>query len=154
MARGFMGGFAHWLGSDSRMPVKLVKNGQALLPGRVYVAPDDQHFGFAANGSVKLSDAPPINRFRPSADHLFSSIAKTFGARCVAVICTGMGSDGAHGLEAAHNAGTFVIAQDEATSVVFGMAQEAINRNAVDLVLPIDAIGPKLNEIVKATKHA
>ncbi len=154
MARGFMAGFAHWLGSSGSLPVRLVRSGQPLKPGRVYVAPDDQHLGFAPDGTVKVSDAPPINRFRPSADHLFMSVAQTFGARCIGVICTGMGSDGALGLEQAHNAGAFVIAQDEATSVVFGMANEAIRRNAVDLILPIDAIGPKLRELVKATAHA
>ncbi len=153
MARGFMAGFAHWLGSAGGLPVRIARQGQTLKPGRVYVAPDDQHLGFTHDGAVKLSDAPPINRFRPSADHLFSSVAASWSDRCVAVICTGMGSDGAQGLDLAHRAGTFVIAQDEASSVVFGMAQEAIQRNAVDLILPIDSIGRKLNDIVRVATH-
>jgi two-component system chemotaxis response regulator CheB len=154
MARGFMGGFAHWLGANCKMPVRIARGGQKLEPGRIYVAPDDQHLGFSESQTVKLSDAPPINRFRPSADHLFTSAASAFGARCVAVICSGMGSDGAAGLAAAHKAGAFVIAQDEATSVVFGMAQEAIRRNAVDVILPIGDIGQRLLEIVGGSAHA
>ncbi|MEO5509850.1 MAG: chemotaxis-specific protein-glutamate methyltransferase CheB, partial [Longimicrobiales bacterium] len=154
MAHGFMAGFAQWLGANSAMPVRMCKHGQKLEPGRVYVAPDDKHLGFSNDRTIVLSDAPPINRFRPSADYLFSSVAKTYGARCTAVICSGMGVDGAHGLEQAHKAGTFVIAQDEASSVVYGMAQEAVKRNAVDVILPIGKIGSKLNELIRASAHA
>lgn len=154
MAHGFMAGFAQWIGSNCAMPVRMCRHGEEMTPGRVYVAPDDQHIGFSRDGSIALSGAAPINRFRPSADHLFASVAMAFKERCVGVICSGMGSDGARGLQQAHDSGTFVIAQDESSSVVFGMAQEAIKRNAVDLILPIDAIGAKLNELVRASAHA
>jgi two-component system chemotaxis response regulator CheB len=89
---------------------------------------------------VELTDEPPVCRHRPSVDVLFRSVAETSGPRAVGVILTGMGADGAEGLLAMKRAGASTIAQDEATSVVFGMPKEAIDRGAVDVVLPLSRI--------------
>lgn len=152
IAQGFTAGFAHWLDADCKLSVQVAREGESLQRGRVYVAPDDQHVLITRNLRISLSKAPQVNGFRPSADLLFESMA-SYGPRAACVILSGMGTDGARGLVTAHQAGSFVIAQDEATSVVFGMAQEAINKNAVDLVLPIERIGAKLQEIARKSLH-
>lgn len=149
IARDFTAGFATWLARGLGHEVVLAAHGQALRPGTVYVGPEDRHLGVDAEGRVELGAEPPRNGFRPSASHLFESAARAYGPRLAAVVLTGMGSDGADGLVAARAAGGFVIAQDEATSVVFGMAQEAVRRGAVDAVLPLEQIAPRLVSLLE-----
>ena len=149
IARDFTAGFAEWLASSCALPVKLAQEGEDLQDGVVYVAPDDAHLGVTARGRVSLDRGPPIAGFRPSATHMFESAGRAYGPRLIAVILTGMGSDGAAGLAVAHQEGAYVIAQDEATSVVYGMAAEAVRRNAVDLQLPIEGIAARLAELMK-----
>jgi two-component system chemotaxis response regulator CheB len=95
-----------------------------------------------------LSAAAPVGSFRPSATHLFQSAAAAFGGRTVAVILTGMGDDGVAGLRAVHSAGGLVIAQDEGTSVVYGMPREAARAGVVNVVLPLPEIAQRLVEVV------
>ncbi|MGH7504678.1 MAG: chemotaxis-specific protein-glutamate methyltransferase CheB [Longimicrobiales bacterium] len=140
IAHDFAAGFAEWLGGGSRLRVKLAERGERLLPGTLYVAPDDRHLGVTSERCADVSFAPSIGGFRPSADYLFENIGRVYGDRAIAVVLTGMGTDGADGIEAAHRAGTFVIAQDEASSLVFGMARAAIQRGHVDRVVPLDRI--------------
>jgi len=147
MARGFMEGFAAWLNTAAAsLRVKIAQNGEPLRPRTVYVAPDDHHLGVHGE-SVALSNAPPIDGFRPSGTFLFESIAKTFGNAAVAVVLTGMGTDGIAGLRAVRSAGGRIIAQDEETSVVFGMPGAAVAAGLVDDTLPLAAIGPRLREL-------
>jgi two-component system chemotaxis response regulator CheB len=153
IARDFAAGFAEWLGSSGRLRARLPEDGERLLAGTIYVAPDDRHLGVTRDGCIALSTAPPIGGFRPSATHLFASAGRAYGPRALAVILTGMGSDGADGLEIAHGAGTFVVAQDEASSIVFGMAQAAIARGAADRVLPLERIAPLIMERVTGSAH-
>jgi two-component system chemotaxis response regulator CheB len=148
IARDFTRGFVDWLGGGQGLRVTLAEHDRPLEPATVYVAPDDCHLGVRNDGRAVLSSAPAIGGFRPSATHLFASVGAAFGARAAAVILTGMGSDGADGLETAHRAGTFVIAQDEATSIVFGMAREAIARGAADCILPLERIAQRLTTLV------
>lgn len=146
ISRGFMPGLVSWLGSTCSLPVRVATEGEPLRAG-VYIAPDDRHLGFA-DGRFALSDAPPIGGFRPSADHLFRQAAAAYGPAALGVILTGMGRDGAEGLMALHAVGARVVAQDEASSVVFGMAQEALRAGAVDEVLALELIAPRLLELV------
>lgn len=146
IAHDFTEGFTEWLAGSCALPVAIARDGEPLLPGRVFIAPDDRHLGISADGRVSLSDIPPIAGFRPSATHLFRTAAAAFGRRLVAIVLTGMGDDGADGLVAAHDAGAFVIAQDEASSVVYGMAREAVRRGAVDMIAPLDRIAERLLE--------
>lgn len=140
IARDFAAGFAEWLAGSGRLRVKLAVDGERLLPATVYVAPDDRHLLVTADGCAALSAEPRRGRFRPSADALFESVGLSYGERATAVIMTGMGTDGADGLGVAHARGTFIVAQDEASSIVFGMAREAIERGYVDRVLPLETI--------------
>jgi two-component system, chemotaxis family, protein-glutamate methylesterase/glutaminase len=148
IARDFAAGFAEWLGTSCALPVKVAEHGEAMQPGVVYVAPDDRHLGVTRGGRVRLGNKPPVSGFRPSATYLFESAAREYGPGLVAVILTGMGSDGADGLLAAHAAGAYVIAQDETTSIVYGMAQEAVRRGAVDAIVPLAQIAPRLVDAV------
>jgi two-component system, chemotaxis family, protein-glutamate methylesterase/glutaminase len=153
IARDFTAGFTSWLAGGCPLPVKVAEAGEALRPAVVYVAPDDHHLGVSAEGRVQLVDAPPIGGFRPSASHLFETAA-AYGDRLVAVVLTGMGTDGAAGLEAAHAAGAYVIAQDEGSSVVYGMAQEAVRRGVVDEVVPLEEIATRIVQLVAREAHA
>jgi two-component system, chemotaxis family, protein-glutamate methylesterase/glutaminase len=111
----------------------------------VYLAPDDLHLGTSGRGgAVALSSAPPIGGFRPSGTFLFESVAHAYGASSLAVILTGMGDDGVAGLRAIRLAGGQVIAQDEKTSIVFGMPGAAIAAGLTSIVLPIEAIASRL----------
>jgi two-component system, chemotaxis family, protein-glutamate methylesterase/glutaminase len=153
IARDFTRAFADWLGGSCMVRVKVAESGERLRPGTVYIAPDDGHVGISADRSITVSHAAAIGGFRPSATFLFESAARVYGPRLVAVVLTGMGTDGAAGLEAAHAAGAYVLAQDEATSVVYGMAQEAVRRGAVDAVVPLEQIAARLVETVAPEAH-
>lgn len=149
IAPGFIDGFAVWLNAVSSLPVRVAANGEGMLPGTVYLAPDGRHLGVADRTRLLVSEAPPIDGFRPSATFLYESVARTFGASTVAVILSGMGRDGVDGLRSVQTAGGRVIAQDEATSVVFGMPGAAVEAGVADAVLPLDAIGYRLGEIIR-----
>jgi two-component system chemotaxis response regulator CheB len=115
----------------------------------VYLAPDHFHLEVQASGKVRLSDADPIENLRPSANALFQSVAQNYGADAIGILMTGMGRDGARGLMAMHQAGAYTIAQDEKSSIVFGMPKEAIELGAVSEVLPLEQIAPRLLMLVK-----
>jgi len=144
MARGFIDGLARWLGGNIALKVTTAANAEPLAAGTVYVAPDDHHLGVTADGRARLAPTAPLNGFRPSVDYLFDSCARAFGSAMVATILTGMGQDGVEGLQSVKSYGGHVIAQDERSSVVFGMAHQAIQRGLVDEVLPLDRIGARL----------
>jgi two-component system chemotaxis response regulator CheB len=140
---------AHWLSANVSIKVATAAQGETLRAGTVYLAPDDEHLGVTADGRVALSQAGPVSGFRPSADYLFDSCARAYGATLIAVVLTGMGADGADGLRTVKARGGRVIAQDERTSVVFGMNQQAIERGLVDEVLSLDTIGRRLAELTE-----
>jgi two-component system, chemotaxis family, protein-glutamate methylesterase/glutaminase len=149
IAKDFTAGFAEWLAGSCALHVKLALDSEMLKPGVVYIGPDNRHFGVTEDGRVRLTRDPPISGFRPSATHLFESAGRAYGPRLVAIVLTGMGADGAEGLAQAHAAGAYVIAQDEASSVVYGMAAEAVRRGAVDVIMPVDHIAVRLNDLVR-----
>lgn len=150
IAPGFVQGLATWLASETRHPVRLATGGETAHIGHVYLAPDDHHLQVHANGygpvRISLSEASPIGGFRPSATPLFESAA-ALGPEVLACILTGMGSDGVTGLHAVHAGGGRVLAQDEATSVVWGMPREAVRAGLADEVLPLAQIGPRIAEL-------
>jgi len=149
IAGGFVDGLVTWLNSVCSMKVRLAIDGEPLLPHMIYVAPDDRHLGVTGRSRIALSATPPIGGFRPSATHLFESVAKAFGAASAHVILTGMGQDGLPGLRQAHAAGARVIAQDEATSVVFGMPGAAVEAGVADRVVPLGAVAAELLAAMK-----
>lgn len=145
IAQGFVGGLIAWLDSVSSLRVKLAKDGDELLDSTVYLAPDNAHMRVSKEGRILLSSEPRIGGFRPSANPLFDSVAEVFGKSSVCVIMTGMGNDGVAGLEAVRKAGGRIVAQDESTSVVFGMPGAAIEAGLPDVVLPLAAIVSQLS---------
>ncbi len=148
IADGFTEGLASWLAGEARLDVHEARDGETLAAGRVVLAPTGRHL-LVGDGFVRLSDAPPVETFKPSVTPLFLSAARAYGARVCGVILTGMGRDGAEGLKAIHDAGGATLAQDEATSAVFGMPRAAIEVGAVDRVLPLDEIPRTLRELTR-----
>ena len=150
IATGFVGGLATWLDGACSLRVKVAEHGEPLAKRTVFLAADDRHLGVSGDGRVALADAPPLGGFRPSGTYLFESVARAYGAAGAAVILTGMGSDGVQGLRAVKAAGGQVVAQDEATSVVYGMPREAAMAGLVDDVLPLGTVAARLVELVAA----
>jgi len=147
MPAGFTRSFASRMNSLSRIAVSEASDGERVLPGHAYIAPGDRHMRLAKSGSnyiIALDDTEPVNRHRPSVDVLFRSVAAVAGRNALGVMLTGMGRDGATAMLEMRNAGSFNIAQDEASCVVFGMPREAIAAGAVDEILPVTAIAERL----------
>jgi two-component system chemotaxis response regulator CheB len=143
MPEHFTASFAQRLNSLCRVTVKEAENGDTVLRGRALIAPGDRHMLLKRSGAryfAELKEGPLVSRHRPSVDVLFRSAARYAGRNAVGVIMTGMGDDGARGMLEMKESGAVTIAQDEATSVVFGMPMEAIKRGAVDRVLPLQGI--------------
>ena len=139
----FSGPFAERVNKASALTVFEAQDGQEIHRGHVYIAPGDQHLEVVKNGPryiCRLHDGPPVNRHKPSVDVLFHSVAKTFGQNAVGVLLTGMGNDGAAGLKAMQEARALTIAQDQDTSVVWGMPGSAVKLDAADQVLPLDSV--------------
>ena len=143
IASGFSEGLASWLQTSTGRTVVLARHGEPLVPGTCYVAPDDKHLGLSG-GKIALSDGAPVEGFRPSGTYLFESMARSVGSSAVGVVLTGMGADGAAGLRELKERGGAVIAQDEATSDVFGMPGAAIRAGVAATGTPLDDIAPRL----------
>jgi len=143
MPEMFTRAFADRLDRLCRISVKEAERNDTVLRGRALIAPGNHHVLLKRSGAryfVDIKDGPLVSRHRPSVDVLFRSAARYAGSNAVAAILTGMGDDGASGMLEMKQAGAATIAQDEATSVVFGMPNEAIKRGAVDVILPLEQI--------------
>lgn len=153
MPENFTAAFARRLDTLCRVTVKEAENGDSVITGRALIAPGNRHTILKRSGAryyVEVKEGPLVCRHRPSVDVLFRSAARYAGKNAVGVIMTGMGDDGAKGMKEMKGAGAFTIAQDEATSVVFGMPKEAIKLEAVNKVLPLDKIG---SSVIKAARQ-
>jgi two-component system chemotaxis response regulator CheB len=148
IAQGFMQGLVDWLASSCKIRVCTAQEGAELCPGTAYFPPDDRHIEIDASGRFRCSSALAVSGHRPSVDIAFSSLARHYGAGAVGVLLTGMGKDGAQGLLDIRCAGGLTIAQDEASSVVFGMPGAAIELGAALHVLALDKIGPAMCALV------
>ncbi len=151
ISEGFVAGMAEWLGKLSRLNVKPAAEGELLLPGTVYIAPSEKHMEVTGAKTVALTERQDKDIFHPSCDRLLLSAAGVFGSGTLGVILTGMGSDGVQGMEKIRKAGGVTIAQDEKTSVVFGMPKIAIEKGCIDKVLPLGEIS---GEIVRIMSRA
>jgi two-component system chemotaxis response regulator CheB len=150
ITKGFVPGLASWLNSSCSLQVKIAQEGETLEASTVYFAPDDSHLGIDAALKVRLNAGEAINGFRPSATYMFQSVAQALGPAALSVILTGMGQDGVQGLRAVHEAGGRIAAQDEASSVVFGMPGAAIAQGLADRVLALSNIGDWLMNMITA----
>ena len=138
---------AERLHSTCRLPVEEASQGQSVEAGKILIAPGDYHLKVASKGGavrVCLDQAPPQNSCRPAVDALFASIGEIYGGAAIAVILTGMGNDGMRGAEILRAQGASVIAQDEASSVVWGMPGAVVNAGLADHVLPLDQVVPQI----------
>jgi len=151
MPEGFTKAFAGRLNGLSPMQVKEAEDGDPVRQGSVLLAPGNKHMTIVRDGPhfvVRVDQAPHVNRHRPSVDVLFRSVAGTFGPRSVGVLLTGMGKDGALGLLEMKQRGGQTIAQDESTSIVFGMPKEAIALGAASRILPLQNVGAGILELL------
>jgi two-component system, chemotaxis family, protein-glutamate methylesterase/glutaminase len=145
--------FTKRMDSISQMSVTEPTDGQTLTPGHVYIAPGDRHLMVERDGAryfCRLSDGPPVNRHRPSVDVLFRSVAQNVGPNAIGVILTGMGDDGARGLKEMRAAGAPTLAQDEATSVVWGMPGAAVKLGGAQEVIPLARVAPSVLRLAAA----
>jgi two-component system chemotaxis response regulator CheB len=150
ISQGFSHGLASWLSSESGLVVREAREGDALSAGAVLVAPTGAHLAVGDRGQVVLDCGAPVDGFRPSVTALFNSLAQRYGRRAVGVVLTGMGRDGAVGLSSIRAAGGRTLAQDEATSVVYGMPRAAVEVGAVERVVAIDEMAEAVVALVRA----
>lgn len=151
MPAGFTKEFADNLNKICRIPVKEAENNDILSGGRIFIAPGDKHIILTKKrlaNVIELNDDPPINSHKPSVEKLFKSTSETFGRNSIACIMTGMGKDGADNIGEILKRGGITIAQDEETSVVFGMPKNAIKNRYVNLIRPLNEIPDTIIKIV------
>ncbi|MDH5720054.1 MAG: chemotaxis response regulator protein-glutamate methylesterase [Spirochaetia bacterium] len=152
MPEKFTLAFAQRLNSISEVEVKEAEDGDRVIPGRVLIAPGNFHMILKRSGAqyrVTVQDGPPVSRHRPSVDVLFRSVAREAGKNALGIIMTGMGDDGASGMLEMHESGSYCIAQDEISCIVFGMPAEAIKRGGVNEVLPLQKLPKKIVEFLR-----
>ena len=137
------------LSATSGIKLKIAEDGERMSAGIGYIAPDGFHMGVQKGLRIFLSTLPPESGLRPSVDFLFRSVAKNLEKNAIGVLLTGMGKDGAAELKTMRDNGAITIAQNELSSVVFGMPGEAIKIGAVDHILSIEKIGDFLNDLIK-----
>lgn len=158
MPAGFTRSFADRLNYLCHIAVKEAEDGEQVQAGHAYIAPGGLHLEVSRNSTnyyLRLSDADPVNRHRPSVDTLFNSVARCAGSHAVGVILTGMGSDGASGLLAMRQSGAYTLAQSEHTCTVFGMPREAIALNAACEITDLDLISQHiLDNVIRRTQRA
>jgi len=138
---------AERLDATCRLSVAEAANGMEVTPGKILVAPGDFHMKVMTAGAgiaIRLDQSPPLNSCRPAVDALFASLAETYGGAILTVILTGMGQDGLRGVEVLKRKGATVLAQDEASSVVWGMPGAVVNAGLADRVLPLDQVIPEV----------
>src|SRR4051812_2083721 len=136
----FSSQFNQQLGEVCPLKVKEAEAGEIVSPNQMYICPGSHHMRISATGRILLDDGPRISGYRPCADVTLETAASFAGPMCMGVILTGMGNDGMLGVQKVKTGGGYVVTQDEATSIIFGMPQEAIKTGAVDQVLGIDSI--------------
>jgi two-component system, chemotaxis family, protein-glutamate methylesterase/glutaminase len=152
IADGFVPGLVSWLDGLCAVEVKIAEAKETLKPGVVYISPTGCNLEITREGQAVFVQPGADQLYIPSADNLFGSVAENYGALALGVMLTGMGSDGAIGLKAMCDRGAMTIAQDEATSAVYGMPKAAAEIGAVRSVLPVEKIGPAIAEYVAASR--
>ena len=157
MPPGFTKSYAARLNGLCRIRVAEAVDGERVLPGHAYIAPGGFHLSVERSGAnyiARVVDGEPVNRHKPSVEVLFDSAARVVGRNALGVMLTGMGADGAKAMKTMRDAGSWNVAQDEASCVVFGMPREAIAHGAAHEVLPLEQIAPRLIEWLRANAGA
>lgn len=151
---GFSRGLAEWLGSEIRLKVRQGEEGEKPVPGVVYLPADDRHLTFNKLGRIHLSSQADRFGLRPNADNMFLSMAEVWPGETLAIILTGMGRDGTEGMKKLHELNGYNIAQDEASSVIFGMPKAAIDAGVIHQVMPLSHMAPFLNQLFRSADSA
>jgi two-component system chemotaxis response regulator CheB len=143
----FIPSLVDWLSSVTSLKVMIARQGDLPRPGSVYLAPGDAHLRLTKGLRFELNKSPDSMLHRPSGDIFLTSVAQAYAAQAIGIVLTGMGEDGAHGLRAMYDKGAYTIAQDEATSVVYGMPCRAAELGAVQQILPLSQIAGVLTKL-------
>jgi two-component system, chemotaxis family, protein-glutamate methylesterase/glutaminase len=150
---GFLGGLVDWLASHCAMSVRIARSGEQPLPGTIYFPQEGAHLEIDKTSRLVSSHKAPVDGHRPSVTVTFKSVAEYCSEGAIGILLTGMGSDGAQGMQEIFEAGGITIAQNEESSVVFGMPKQAIALGAVKYVLPVQNIGFLLSDLLIASKQ-
>ena len=150
----FAGGLTDWLGSQTKLPVKLAAEGDRARAGQVLLGGRNSHLVFTGGGILGYSETPASSTYRPSVDVLFRSAERFWEGRIVAVLLTGMGRDGAEGLRRLKNLGHHTICQDRESCAVYGMPKAAAEIEAAVEILGLDKIGTRLRNMVSRTRKS
>ena len=153
IAKGFLPGLAAWLDDSSELSVKIAQNGEEVLPGHVYLAPDGFELGVSRPRLIHLSGQRTAHSSCPSVSYLFRSAAMNFGWQSVGILLSGMGRDGADELLLMKQKGAVTIAQDKESCVVYGMPGAAVKIHGATYVLAPDKIAPILQRVVSVNLH-
>lgn len=154
ISKGFLQGLVDWLAMTCQVSVKIAKSGEIPQPATIYFAPEERHLELDAQGRLTYLAAPPVGGHCPSITVTFKSVANFYAKTAVGILLTGMGKDGAEGMQALAQAGGLTIAQDEASCVVFGMPKEAIALGGAEYVLSLEAIAPMLLSRFRTSENA
>ncbi len=154
MPATFIAPLAARLSNVAKHDVRAAEHDQELVPGRIIIAPGDHHLKLVRKqGKIftAFDDGPPVHSCKPAVDPMLESLAEHYGKHCLGVILTGMGKDGCDGCRAVKQAGGIVFAQDEATSVVYGMPREVATAGLANRILPVDQIGGEISQLISAS---
>ncbi|MCD6566761.1 MAG: chemotaxis-specific protein-glutamate methyltransferase CheB [Bacteroidales bacterium] len=152
IAKGFLDGFVGWLVKLTGQQVHVAGDKEKPIPGHFYVAPNGLQMGINGSGNIDLSSSDPMNNLCPSVSWLFRSVADNYGKNAIGVLLTGMGKDGSYELKMMSDKGAITIAQDEKSSVIFGMPGEAVKLGGARYILPPEKIAEKIKQLVGAKK--
>lgn len=154
ISAGFAGGMADWLADLCKVRVRLAQEGELILPGVVYISPSEANLVVTPSRRITLRKQLPADIYHPSCNALLNAVAEVYGYQSIGIILTGMGNDGAQGIMSIRQAGGATLAQDEASSVIFGMNKVAIDSGSVQKVLPADAIAREMIVMASACSVA
>ncbi len=144
ISHGFIEGMAHWLASLCAMPVCVAQHGEPLKPGCIYLSPSERNLRVTPSHRLQLQQSPDHSLYHPNCDVLLTSVANVYGSEAIGVILTGMGRDGVSGMRAIHLSGGCTFAQNEASSVIYGMNQEAVSAGVIQYVVSLDELPGRL----------
>lgn len=148
MSDGFIPGLVEWLNGISNLSVKEGRENELVIAGTVYISPSEKHMEINERKKITFIERQPKDIYRPSCDVLLSSVARVYGANSLGVILTGMGTDGVQGIKKIKEVGGITIAQDEKSSIIFGMPRAAINSGYIDKILPLHELGSEIIHLV------
>lgn len=143
---GFINGLVDWLRQDTKLPIHIASNGQSVLPGNIYFAPDDYHMEITYNGTISLNKKEKINGLRPTVSNLFNSIANAYGKNSIGILLSGMGKDGVEEMKILKEKGAVTVAQEKDSCVIYGMPGEAVKINAATYSLSLEKIAELINK--------